>query len=61
MAFSLSDRSLSRLRGVHPDLVKVVKSAIDFTDGVEVMVRSNSIASLNGAAAVNWFQIVQQP
>lgn len=32
MAFKLSDRSMSRLRGVHPDLVKVVKAAIDVTD-----------------------------
>ena len=32
MSFKLSDRSLSRLRGVHPDLVKVVKAAIDVTD-----------------------------
>lgn len=29
--FYLSKRSLRRLRGVHPQLVKVVKMAIDFT------------------------------
>lgn len=38
MAFALGQRSLSRLQGVHPDLVKVVKLAIsrssfDFTVG----------------------------
>ena len=32
MSFKLSDRSLSRLRGVHPDLVAVVKGAIELTD-----------------------------
>jgi len=31
MAFKLSKRSLSRLEGVHPDLVSVVKRAIEFT------------------------------
>jgi peptidoglycan L-alanyl-D-glutamate endopeptidase CwlK len=29
--FNLSQRSLSRLEGVHPDLVKVVKRAIEIT------------------------------
>ena len=32
MAFKLSDRSMSKLRGVHPDLVKVVTTAITLTD-----------------------------
>lgn len=31
MAFRLSNRSLSRLEGVHPDLVAVVKRAIEMT------------------------------
>ena len=31
MTFRLSQRSLSRLDGVHPDLVKVVKHAIEIT------------------------------
>ena len=31
MTFKLSDKSLSRLQGVHPDLVKVVKRAIEIT------------------------------
>lgn len=31
MAFKLSKRSLSRLEGVHPDLVTVVKDAINIT------------------------------
>jgi peptidoglycan L-alanyl-D-glutamate endopeptidase CwlK len=32
MAFKLSQRSLDRLEGVHPDLVKVVKRAIELTN-----------------------------
>ena len=32
MSFKLSKRSLSRLEGVHPDLVKVVKRAIEITE-----------------------------
>lgn len=32
MAFSLSNRSLDKLEGVHPDLVAVVKRAIQITD-----------------------------
>ena len=32
MAYKLSQRSLDRLYGVHPDLVKVVKKAIEITD-----------------------------
>ena len=32
MAFKLSQRSLDRLEGVHPDMVAVVKAAIEVTD-----------------------------
>ncbi|MDR2935656.1 MAG: M15 family metallopeptidase [Candidatus Adiutrix sp.] len=32
MAFQLSPASLSRLQGVHPDLVKVVRRAIEITE-----------------------------
>lgn len=32
MAFKLSQRSLDRLEGVHPDLVTVVKDAINYTN-----------------------------
>ena len=32
MAFKLSTRSKERLIGVHPDLVKVVRRAIELTD-----------------------------
>jgi len=32
MSFKLSSRSIGRLSGVHPDLVKVVKRAIELTD-----------------------------
>ena len=35
MGFKLSKRSLSKLEGVHPDLVKVVKSAITLTEVVD--------------------------
>ena len=32
MPYSLSRKSLSKLEGVHPDLVRVVKRAIEITD-----------------------------
>ena len=32
MGFSLSSRSLGKLEGVHPDMVAVVKRAIELTD-----------------------------
>lgn len=32
MAYKLSQKSLSKLEGVHPDLVKVVKRAIEITE-----------------------------
>lgn len=32
MSFRLSSRSLARLEGVHPDLVKVIKHAINVTE-----------------------------
>lgn len=32
MAFKLGSRSLARMEGVHPDLVKVVKRAIEITE-----------------------------
>jgi peptidoglycan LD-endopeptidase CwlK len=32
MPFVLSAKSLSRLGGIHPDMVKVVKTAIEYTD-----------------------------
>lgn len=37
MPFALSDRSRSKLRGVHPDLVRVVERAIQLTE-VDFMV-----------------------
>lgn len=43
MAFRLSSRSLARLDGVHPDLVRVVERAIQLTDvdfGITEGVRS---------------------
>ena len=32
MGYKLSTKSLSNLKGVHPDLVKVVKRAIELTE-----------------------------
>ncbi|MEG6547661.1 M15 family metallopeptidase [Acinetobacter bereziniae] len=32
MAYKLSEKSLSKLEGVHPDLIKVVKRAIEITE-----------------------------
>lgn len=50
MSITLSARSLSRLQGVHPDLVRVVKraamdSAIDFTvlEGLRTMERQREL------------------
>lgn len=37
MAYRLSQRSLSSLKGVHPDLVRVVNRAIQIT-GIDFMV-----------------------
>ena len=45
MSFKLSQRSLDKLEGVHPDMVKCVKSAIEWTKvdfGVTCGVRSKS-------------------
>lgn len=50
--FKLSNRSLSRLNGVHPDLVKVVKRAIEITEhdfSVAEGVRSKAQAEANAA------------
>ena len=33
MAFKLSNRSLGKLEGVHPDMVETVKKAIEVTSG----------------------------
>lgn len=52
MTVKLSDKSLSRLEGVHPDLVKVVKRAaeisdLDFviTEGVRTMERQKQLVA----------------
>ena len=45
MSFKLSQRSLDKLEGVHPDMVKCVKSAIEYTKvdfGVICGMRSES-------------------
>lgn len=47
--FTLSQRSLNNLKGVHPDLVKVVRRAIEITEqdfvvieGIRIFVAVNS-------------------
>ena len=56
MIFKLSKKSLSRLEGVHPDLVKVVKLAIiytpvDFsiTEGLRSVTRQKELVSLGAS------------
>jgi peptidoglycan L-alanyl-D-glutamate endopeptidase CwlK len=52
MTYSLGQKSLSRLNGVHPDLVKVVKRAIEITEidftvleGVRTMARQRELVA----------------
>jgi len=56
MSFKLSKRSLSKLEGVHPDLVKVVKRAIsltevDFsvTEGLRSVTRQKELVALGAS------------
>ena len=58
--FKLSDKSLSRLEGVHPDLVKVVKLAItttpvDFviTEGVRSITRQKELFASKATTTMN--------
>lgn len=57
MSYMLSNRSLTNLQGVHPDLVKVVKRAIEITP-VDFMVmeglRSKEQQKKNVAKGVSW-------
>lgn len=67
MTFVLGARSLSRLEGVHPDLVKVVKRAIqlstvDFTvgEGVRTAVRQAQLYAQGRSTAgpmVTWVRV----
>lgn len=60
MAFRLSARSLSRLEGVHPDLVKVVhlaltKTPIDFmvTEGLRTRERQKQLVASGASRTMN--------
>lgn len=60
MSFALSDRSLQRLAGVHPDLVLVVKAAIgistqDFfvAEGLRTKARQQELVALKMSRTMN--------
>lgn len=60
MAFVLSKRSLQRLDGVHPDLVKVVKraiqiTAVDFTvlEGLRTLERQRQLVAAKASKTMN--------
>lgn len=60
MTYSLSKRSLSRLEGVHPDLVKVVKRAIQITrqdffvgEGVRSVERQKRLVASGASRTMN--------
>lgn len=60
MAFFLSERSLSRLEGVHPDLVRVVKHAIlvttvDFSvlEGLRTEERQQKLFAVGATSTMN--------
>jgi peptidoglycan L-alanyl-D-glutamate endopeptidase CwlK len=60
MSFTLSQNSLDRLSGVHPDLVSVVKRAIELTDvdfavleGVRSKARQEQLVAAGASKTVN--------
>lgn len=60
MAFRLSSRSLSRLDGVHPDLVRVVKRAIEITpvdfmvtEGLRSIERQRELHKIGASRTMN--------
>ena len=60
MSYKLSSKSLSRLKGVHPDLVKVVKNAIkitniDFTvtEGLRTLNRQKELVNKGKSKTLN--------
>ena len=60
MSFQLSQKSLDRLQGVHPDLVKVVKLAIqkttiDFTviEGLRTLERQKELVAAGASRTLN--------
>lgn len=60
MTFRLSQRSLSRLEGVHPDLVKVVRRAIELTtvdfmvtEGLRTRERQRQLVNAGASRTMN--------
>lgn len=60
MTFALSKKSLDRLSGVHPDLVRVVKRAIELTDvdfavleGVRSKARQEQLVAAGASKTMN--------
>lgn len=60
MAYRLSKRSIDRLQGVHPDLVKVVKRAIEITkvdfgitEGVRTLARQKQLLAEKKSTTLN--------
>lgn len=60
MAFSFGQRSLDRMKGVHPDLVRVMKAAlatspIDFTvlEGVRTLTRQRQLYAAGATKTMN--------
>jgi len=60
MTYLLSDRSLRRLEGVHPDLVKVVKRAIEITEvdftvveGLRTRARQKQLVASGASTTMN--------
>lgn len=64
MAFGLSSKSLKRLEGVHPDLVKVVKRAIEITpidfvviEGLRTKERQKYLVAKGASKTMNSYHI----
>ena len=60
MSYTLGPRSLSRLDGVHPDLVRVVKRAIEISDidftvleGVRTKARQSQLVAAGASQTMN--------
>ncbi len=67
MAFALSVRSLSKLEGVHPDLVRVVKRAIEITpidfvvtEGLRTRERQAQLVKAGASRTMNSRHIIGQ-
>lgn len=64
MAFGLSSKSLKRLEGVHPDLVKVVKRAIEITpidfvviEGLRTKERQHYLVAKGASKTMNSYHL----